>query len=154
MKQNIHPNKHAGFTLIELLVVVAIIGVLAAFALPQYHQYIEKGEMADAKQAVTALRQAFEQNRLANPRDFQTKDGITAQYNAAKTKLINTKVLIPETEKRYTITMATFPVGSETPTGFTLKLTPKKSGKKYDLEMKASGDVLRCKKGTSTCEKF
>lgn len=149
MKQNIHSNKHAGFTLIELLVVVAIIGVLAALALPQYHQYIERGEMADAKQAVTALRQAFEQNRLANPRDFQNKAGIQAQYNKAKAKAINA-----ETEKRYTITMATYPADSETPTGFTLKLTPKKNDKKYNLEMKASGDVLRCKKGTTTCEKF
>ena len=82
-------NAQQGFTLIELMIVVAIIGILAAIAIPAYQDYTIRAKVTEALNVAAAGKTALSEHYLAQgtmPSD-PTTAGIdtsaTTQYVAA-----------------------------------------------------------------------
>ena len=53
-------NAQKGFTLIELMIVIAIIGILAAIAIPAYQNYIKKAAYSEVISAMTSYKTAVD----------------------------------------------------------------------------------------------
>lgn len=77
--------KQYGFSLIELMVSVAVVGILAAIAVPSYTSYVARGKITDAISALADYRVKMEQYFQDN-RNFGTADSgcpvavVTSQY--------------------------------------------------------------------------
>ncbi len=53
--------KQSGFTLIEVMITVAIVGILAAIALPSYSRYVARSKVADAIGNLSTAKSGMEQ---------------------------------------------------------------------------------------------
>lgn len=53
-------NAQKGFTLIELMIVVAIIGILAAIAIPAYQDYIARSQVSEAMELASGLKELLQ----------------------------------------------------------------------------------------------
>jgi type IV pilus assembly protein PilE len=74
--------RQAGFTLIELLITVAIIGILAAVAVPSYTDYVRRGTIPDALASLADYRIKLE-SYYQDYRNYGNAGGCAAQSAAA-----------------------------------------------------------------------
>ena len=58
-------NRQQGFTLIEMLIAVALVGILAAVAIPSYSEYVRRGHRADARAGLLQAAQWMERAATA-----------------------------------------------------------------------------------------
>ena len=90
MKSTALRRAQAGFTLIELMIVVAIIGILAAIAIPQYQDYVTRAKFQDGITALESTKAATAicvQENAGDPTacDTDTKiGGVVMPTSAAK----------------------------------------------------------------------
>lgn len=101
-------GKHSGFTLVELVVAVAIVGILASIALPNYLEYVKKG------------RRAAAQSHLMDVAQRQQQYLLDARSYAADLSTLS--ITTPgDVSSYYTITME---AADATPPTFTVTATP------------------------------
>lgn len=100
-------NAH-GFTLIELMIVVSLIAILAAIAIPQYSQYIVRGNRA-AAQAYMMDIASREKQYLLDARSYT---------NTLNTLQMGT--MPKEVASNYTLSITT----TDAPPSFTITATP------------------------------
>jgi type IV pilus assembly protein PilE len=93
--------KQHGFNLIELMIVVAIIGIIAAIAVPIYTNYVYRSKQTEAKSLLMTIKTDQEQYRAENQ-----------NYTSVLDNLVQSKRLVDSAKWYKTVTISTSTSGT------------------------------------------
>jgi len=114
-----------GFTLIELMIVVAIIGILAAVALPAYQDYTKRAKLSEVILAASACRtsitEVFQSNSSAS---LPAAGGWGCETSAATSKYVS----LVSTDARGAVQVTVQGIGDNTIDGKYVTLVPVATG--------------------------
>ena len=98
-----------GFTLIELMIVVAIVGILAAVAIPAYSDYTSRAKVTDGLSLAAGAKTAVTENFLSNVTNRQSGLNISSGANTINGATSDnvTSVAVDATDGDITITYTT-----------------------------------------------
>jgi type IV pilus assembly protein PilE len=112
MNKLFYPKKRTnvnieGFSLMELMIVVSIIGILTAIAMPNYTDYIQRGQRAEGRAALTSVATILERFYSDN-NQFTTVDdtfppGVVNAQRLSETGLYTLNIAIEGTRQTYTL---------------------------------------------------
>jgi type IV pilus assembly protein PilA len=126
-------KQQSGFTLIELMIVVAIIGILAAIAIPSYMDYTKKAKTAELINAMAPAKLAVSEYRLSEgdwPASRSVAGFIDVTTNVISSIDLSTDGIIVAT-------------GQNDLTDLVISLEPTVSAGTVTWECKSSGDMAR-----------
>lgn len=127
-----------GFTLIELMIVVAIIGILAAIAIPQYQDYTIRAKMSNAVQAAESLKLAMAESFQADGTFPADNAALTAKGTTfAPTKEV-TAATVTGNATTATIVLTLAQLGTGVPAGATITFTTTPASGASNLKWAAS----------------
>ncbi len=141
-------KKQQGFTLIELMIVVAIIGILAAIALPAYQTYAAKAKFAEVVNSTGGVKSAVEVCAQV--------EGDMQECTGAKNSTVSRAIAGATVGKYVSNTNGDFSVTAPTATSMTIKSTAVSTdglgGQTYVLDgTLANGAVSWALSSTATC---
>ena len=120
-----------GFTLIELMIVVAIIGILAAVALPAYQDYTTRAKITEGITLAGSAKTAVAEHRLS--KNSWPAGRTAAGYDSPETKYVDS---ITIDDGLITIT---YKSEAGVPNGSTLLLSPISAAAAVDWKCKSGG---------------